>query len=184
MMLIEPVNWQAARLPHFTHHENLLAAILLHGDAHLGLLQEAALDQAIAELVLERLHAETARLQPAEQRKRERAVGLHDVSAGQLRLFEDRDSEDVVRTDDVVLDGSDRRDCEKRQQQPKNVTTVPSTESPNTCCPQHDVLPGLEMQFRLRTHTSPTSRRAIAGIHVTGSARPRPADCGQRTLRS
>ena len=109
---------EAARLTDFTHDENLLAAVLLHGHANLRILQ-VSLGQARPHVVLNGLEPQTAGVQPADQRKCERTVGPHDVLAGELRLVHDHDREDIVRADDVVgrsrLLGDAQGRCEQHQ---------------------------------------------------------------------
>ena len=59
---------QGAGLPHLTHHEDLLAAVLLHCDADIR-VREIAFGQAAAELVFDAANAQPADLHSAEQRK-------------------------------------------------------------------------------------------------------------------
>ena len=132
---------QAARLSHFTHDENLLASILIHGDADLRILQ-VPLGQAVAYVVLDRLQTEPTGLQAAEQRKGERAVRPHDVLAGKLRLVDDRDRQNVVRADDVLACGSwaaqNDATCRTARDSAKNAPQPLPARAAEMCCPQHD----------------------------------------------
>ena len=88
---------QAARLPHFTHHENLLAAILVHRDANLRILQEPPLARR------SRSSFSTACTLSPPAFSRPSSGNVNVPSAwtmylpGQLRLVEDRDRQHVVR---------------------------------------------------------------------------------------
>ena len=155
-----PGELQAARLSHFADDENLLAAILIHGDADLRILQ-VALGQAVANVGLDRLHAEPTGLQPAEQRKGERAVRPHDVLAGQLRLVDDRDREHVVRADDVLRLAAAARHKQTRSAASPETAPRPRSEAPaarpaEMCRPQHDRPHSFRShaQVSVRTHTS------------------------------
>src|SRR4029450_10215658 len=84
---------QTTWLLHFTHHEDLLAAVLVDGDADLRVVEIPGGQKTFSHLVLDRADAHSASRHPAEQWHGECAVGFDDKLARQLRLGVARDGE-------------------------------------------------------------------------------------------
>ena len=61
-------------------------------------------DSCLPQRLLDLAQRQAARLHAADQRERERAVGLDGVLAAEVLLIEDRDRQHVLRADDVVVD--------------------------------------------------------------------------------
>ena len=98
---MSPVSWYAPGRAHFAHDEDALAPVRLDRDGDLRVLQ-VAVRQPLLQLVLDRAQRQARRLDAADQREREGAVGFDRVLARQVRLVVDRDGQDVLRADRVV----------------------------------------------------------------------------------
>jgi hypothetical protein len=90
-----------ARRPHLAHHEDPLAAVRLDRNRDLRILQ-VAIRQMLFDFLLELTQRRAARLDATDQRKGERAVLLHRVLAGQLRLAEHGDVQNILGANPVI----------------------------------------------------------------------------------
>src|SRR5262249_49004047 len=90
-----------ARLTNLSHDEHSLAPILFDGDGDLG-IAEVPVGEFGPELTLERSERQSSGFHATHQRERERSVGFDGVLSAEIRLIEDLNRQNILRTDDVV----------------------------------------------------------------------------------